>query len=67
MPWLAAARRAGFTKVGAYVKAPTLDVVTKTLGVLHKQRCCLAPFTLDVKPRSLAIDDVEGQGRIGRR
>lgn len=47
VPWLAAARSAGFTKVGAYVTAPTLDVITKTLGVLHKQRCCLAPFTLD--------------------
>jgi hypothetical protein len=47
LPWLAAARGAGFVKVGAYVKAPTLAVITKTLGVLHKQRCCLAPFTLD--------------------
>jgi hypothetical protein len=47
LPWLAAARGAGFTKVGAFVKAPTLAVVSKTLGVLHKQRCCLAPFTLD--------------------
>jgi hypothetical protein len=47
LPWLAAARGAGFTKIGAYVKAPTLDVISKTLGVLHKQRCCLAPFMLD--------------------
>jgi hypothetical protein len=47
LPWLAAARGAGFSKVGAYLKAPTLEVNTRTLGVLRKQRCCLAPFTLD--------------------
>jgi hypothetical protein len=47
MPWLEAARSAGFTKIGAYVKAPNLDVLTKTLGVLQRERCCLAPFALD--------------------
>ena len=47
LPWLEAARSAGFTKVGAYVKAPNLDVPTRTLGVLHRERCCLAPFMLD--------------------
>jgi hypothetical protein len=29
------------------VKAPNLDVLTKTLGVLQRERCCLAPFALD--------------------
>ena len=47
LPWLEAARSAGVTKVGAYVRAPNVDVPTKTLGVLHKERCCLAPFVLD--------------------
>jgi hypothetical protein len=47
LPWLDAARSAGFTKVGAYVKAPNLEVLTKTLGVLQRERCCLAPFTLE--------------------
>jgi hypothetical protein len=62
LPWLAAARGAGFTKVGAYVKAPTLDVISKTLGVLHKQRCCLAPFTLDDLAGTplTAFDDWDG-------
>jgi hypothetical protein len=47
VPWLVAARGAGFTKVGAYVQAPTLALVTETIGVLHKHHCCLAPFSLD--------------------
>jgi hypothetical protein len=62
LPWLAAARGAGFTKVGAYVNAPTLDVISKTLGVLHKQRCSLAPFTLDDLAGTplTAFDDWDG-------
>jgi hypothetical protein len=47
LPWLEAARSAGFTKVGAYVKAQNLVVLSKTLGVLQRKRCCLAPFALD--------------------
>jgi len=47
LPWLEAARSAGFTRVGAYVKAPNLDVRTETLGVLQRERCCLAPFALN--------------------
>lgn len=47
LPWLAAAERAGFPKLGIYLQAPPLRLATRTLGTLPKLRCCSTVWQLD--------------------
>lgn len=47
LPWLAAAERAGFPKLGVYLQAPPLRFDSKTLGVVTKLRCCSRVWQVD--------------------
>jgi hypothetical protein len=46
LPWLLAAREAGYTKVGALLKVPTVPLQTRTVGVLDRRRCCVEVWSL---------------------
>jgi hypothetical protein len=47
LPWLAAAERAGFPKLGIYLQAPPQRFASKTVGTITKLRCCSAVWNLD--------------------
>lgn len=46
LPWLSAAQHAGFSRLAVYMRAPLITLSTKTLGTLHKQRCCVRTIAL---------------------
>ena len=41
LPWLLAAREAGYPSIGALLKVPTAPLQTRTVGVLDRRRCCI--------------------------
>ncbi len=47
LPWLAAASRAGFGSFAVYMQVPLIPLPTRTVGTLHKQRCCARVVLVD--------------------
>jgi hypothetical protein len=63
LPWLPAAREAGYPRIGALLNVPTVPLQTRTVGVLDRRRCCIKVWSFGPEielafTRSETWDDV---------
>jgi hypothetical protein len=58
LPWLLAAREAGYTQIGALLKVPTVPLQTRTVGVLDRRRCCIKVWSFgpEIEPVFVRVD-----------